>query len=105
MVKIIGNYRWFDGAKFDHSYYQQEHMRLTSELLLPLGLQRLESDKTLSGAPLKAGQVVASSTAYFETLAAAQAALAQTGAQLVADVPNYTNIRPELHICEVVAHR
>lgn len=104
MVKIIGNYRWFDGAKFDHSYYQKEHMRLTRELLLPLGLQRLESDQTLSGTPLKTGQVVASSNAYFESLPAAQAALAQTGAQLVADVSNYTNIRPELHICEVAVY-
>ena len=104
MVKIIGKYRWFDGAKFDHSYYQKEHMRLTRELLLPLGLQRLESDKTLSGTPLKTGQVVASSNAYFESLPAAQAALAQTGAQLVSDVSNYTNIRPELHICEVAVY-
>lgn len=101
MVKIIGNYRWFDGANFDHAYYQREHMRITRELLLPLGLQRLESDQTLSGTPLKTGQVVASSNAYFETLAAAQAAMTQTGAQLMADVPNYTNIRPELHISEV----
>ena len=81
MVKIIGNYRWFDGASFDHRYYQQEHMRLTRELLQPLGLQRLESDHTLSATPLKAGQVVASSNAYFESLPAAQAALAQTVAQ------------------------
>lgn len=101
MVKITGNYRWFDGASFDHSYYQREHMRITRELLLPLGLQRLESDHTLSATPLKAGQVVASSNAYFASLAEAQAALAKTGAQLVADVPNYTNIKPELHISEV----
>lgn len=101
MVKIIGNYRWFDGATFNHAYYQQEHMQLTRQLLTPLGLQRLESDKTLSGTPLKAGQVVASSNAYFDSLPAAQAALAQTGATLIADVANYTNIRPELHISEV----
>lgn len=101
MVKITGNYRWLDGANFDHVYYKSEHMRLTRELLLPLGLQHLECDQTLSAGPLKVGHIVATSNAYFESLSAAQAALAQAGAPLLADVANYTNLKPELHLCEV----
>ena len=50
MVKVCGTYRWKDGARFDPVYYRTEHMRITRELLLPLGLQRLESDETLSAA-------------------------------------------------------
>jgi uncharacterized protein (TIGR02118 family) len=104
MVKISGNYRWFEGAHFDHAYYQTEHMRLTRELLRPLGLLRLESDRTLSAQPPAAGQIIATSHACFATLAAAQAALQQAGAALLADLPNYTSIRPELHLSEVGSH-
>lgn len=104
MVKISGNYRWFEGARFDHAYYRAEHMRLTRELLRPLGLQRLESDSTLSAHPPAPGQIIATSNACFATLAAAQAALQQAGAALLADLPNYTNIRPDLHLSEVDSH-
>ena len=104
MVKITGNYRWVEGAHFDHSYYQTQHMQLTSALLQPLGLCRLESDQTLWPATPKAGQVVASSNAYFDSLSAAQTALAQAGPALMADVVRYTSLRPELHVCEVQQH-
>lgn len=104
MVKVTGNYRWFNGAKFDHEYYKTEHMRLTRELLLPLGLQRLESDQTLSAEPSSPGQVIATSNAYFVSLPAAHAALAKAGAALLSDVQRYTNIQPELHVCAVTSH-
>jgi uncharacterized protein (TIGR02118 family) len=104
MVKITGNYRWQEGAHFDHAYYQQEHMQLTAKLLQPLGLRRLVSEKTVLSTGPKVGQIVASSNAYFDSLSAAQAALAMAGAALLADVPRYTSLRPELHLCEVTEH-
>lgn len=101
MVKVCGNYRWFEGARFDHAYYKSEHMRLTRELLRPLGLQRLESDETLSSQPPRPGVVVATSNAYFLSVSAAQTALNAAGAKLLADVLNYTDINPEIHVCAV----
>jgi hypothetical protein len=35
MIRVIGFYRWSDGANFDHEYYNGEHMRLTKEALTP----------------------------------------------------------------------
>lgn len=101
MVKVCGNYRWKDGARFDQVYYRTEHMRITRELLLPLGLQRLESDETLSAGEPRPGTIVATSNAYFLSLSAAQAALTLAGAKLLVDVPNYTDIYPEIHLCAV----
>ena len=101
MVKVCGTYRWKDGARFDPVYYRTEHMRITRELLLPLGLQRLESDETQSAGEPKPGAIVASSNAYFLSLAAAQAALNLAGAKLLVDVPNFTDINPEIHVCAV----
>jgi hypothetical protein len=75
LAKVTGTYRWREGARFDHAYYESAHARLTTQLLAPLGLVRFE-----------------------------QQALAQVGAELAADLPNYTNIRPSLHVSEVLAH-
>lgn len=104
IAKVTGIYRWTDGAHFDHEYYGDVHARLTTELLAPLGLLRFESDRTISAGAPQAGAVVATSNAYFGSLALAQVALAQAGSALAADLPNYTNIRPALHLSEVLVH-
>lgn len=102
--KVTVNYRWCEGAHFDHAYYGTRHMEIATELLRELNVLRLESNRTVLGHEPRPGTVVASSTVYFPSVAAAQAAVAQAGAALLADVPSYSNIRPELHISEVVVH-
>lgn len=104
LAKITGLYRWSEGAHFDHSYYGAEHARLSTELLQPLGLLRFESEQALQATPPTPGTVVATSNAYFPSLKQAQAALAQAGAALAADIPRYTNIRPTLHLGEVLVY-
>lgn len=104
LAKVTGIYRWTDGARFDHDYYGSAHARLTTELLAPLGLLRFESDRTVGAGAPQPGAVVATSNAYFASVAEARAALAQAGAALAADLPRYTNIRPALHVSEVLVH-
>lgn len=104
LAKVTGIYRWSEGAHFDHDYYGSTHAKLTTDLLGPLGLRRFESDRTVGASGARPGAVVAISNAYFATLGEAQAALAKVGAALAADLPNYTNIRPVLHISEVLVH-
>lgn len=50
------------------------------------------------------GEVIAASNAYFPSIEVAQAALAVTGATLMADVLNYTNLTPELRLSIVTTH-
>jgi uncharacterized protein (TIGR02118 family) len=104
MIRVIGLYRWALDAQFDHDYYNSEHMRLTKQLLAPHGLIRLESDRYLSSKPPIVGEVVAASNAYFATVEAAQAALAAAGSSLMADVPKYTNLKPEIRVTMVTEH-
>lgn len=104
LAKVTGIYRWADGAHFDHDYYGSAHARLTTELLAPLGLLRFESDRTVLSGPPQSGVVIATSNAYFASVNEARAALARAGAALAADLPQYTNIRPALHISEVLVH-
>lgn len=104
MVRIIGNYRWFDGAHFDHTKYRDAHLPLTARLLQPFGLRRLESDQSLTDPAPRPGQIVASSVAYFDTAQDARSALLGAGKELMADVANYTDISPELHMAAITQH-
>jgi uncharacterized protein (TIGR02118 family) len=104
LAKVTGTYRWREDARFDHEYYESAHARLTTQLLAPLGLLRFECDRTVSSGPWRPGVIVATSNAYFESVALAQQALAKVGGELAADLPNYTNIQPSLHVSEVLAH-
>lgn len=104
MIRVIGFYRWVEGANFNHKYYNAEHMRLTQEVLAPHGLLRLESDHYISTRPPLAGEIIAASNAYFPSIEIAQAAMATVGAALIADVPNYTNLKPEVRLCVVTTH-
>ena len=104
LAKVTGTYRWREDAQFDHEYYESAHARLTIELLSPLGLVRFECDRTVGSGSWQPGTVVATSNAYFPSVADAHEALARVGAKLAADLPNYTNIRPTLHVSEVLAH-
>lgn len=101
IAKITGIYRWVQGAHFDHEYYEGKHASLTWQLLRPLGLLRFECDRVAISEERVPGAIIATSNAYFLTLAAAQAAAAAAGRQLAADIPAYTSIRPELHFSEV----
>ncbi|MDZ7865953.1 EthD family reductase [Acidovorax sp.] len=104
MYRITSHYRWSHGARFDAVYYQTEHMRITLQATGPLGLVRLESDLVHRVAPLQAGDLVASTHACFATLSQAQAALAEAGPCLRADLSRYTNIKPELFFVLVSHH-
>ena len=104
MVRVIGFYKWRDGASFDHEYYNKEHMEFTKEKLLPYGLLHLESDQYLSVTPPQPGDVIAASNAYFESPEKAQAAIVAVGNDLMSDVPNYTNLSPELKMSLVTKH-
>jgi uncharacterized protein (TIGR02118 family) len=101
VAKITGNYRWVQGAHFNHEYYEGKHASLTWQLLRPLGLLRFECDRVLLSGEAVPGAIIATSSAYFSSLAAAQAAAAAAGRQLATDIPAYTSIRPELHLSEV----
>lgn len=104
MIRVVGFYRWSEGAKFDHEYYKSEHMKLTRDALIPKGLVRLESDRYLTAEPPEVGTIIAASHAYFPSIDIARSAMAAVAGTLMADVPKYTNIKPELYFVAVTSH-
>jgi uncharacterized protein (TIGR02118 family) len=68
-----------------------------------LGLLRWEVDKGLAGgAPGAPAPFACIGHLYFNTVDAFQAAMKAHGKELVADVPNFTNIQPQFQISEVI---
>ena len=102
MIRVMGLYRWAEGAHFDASRYASEHAELSRRLLTPLGLQRLELARFLSAGAARPGDLIAATFADFVDLASAQAALAQAGPELAAHVESYSSLRPQINLCELL---
>ncbi len=104
MIRISVMYPSGEGKKFDHTYYARKHMALVQERLGKLGLLRLEVDKGLSGgAPGAPAPFACMGHLYFNTVDEFQRAMKAHGKELMADVPNFTDITPQIQISEIVA--
>jgi uncharacterized protein (TIGR02118 family) len=98
MIRVSAVYPNAAGSRFDADYYQHRHEPFAIELLGPLGLQGLRT--TLGEAALDGGgpPYWAISELHFASRAIFDAAIAQCGEALFADIPNYTNVAPVLQI-------
>lgn len=104
MIRVSVMYPSGAGKKFDHDYYARTHMALVHARLDSLGLRRTEVDKGLGGgAPGAPAPYAAVGHVYFDSLGAFQAAMAAHGKELFADVPNFTDIAPQVQISEIIA--
>jgi uncharacterized protein (TIGR02118 family) len=102
MFKVSVLYPNKADANFDHAYYRDRHMPMVAGKL-GAALKRYTVDKGLGGgAPGSPPAFVASCSLFLDSLEAFQACMAQHGATIMADVPNYTNIAPQIEITEVV---
>jgi uncharacterized protein (TIGR02118 family) len=83
-----------DDATFDHDYYRETHIPLACRTW---GLDGAEIDKGTTG------PYVAAVHFRFESMEAMTAALSAGGTgDVLADIPNYTNITPVQQISEIV---
>jgi len=104
MIRVSVHYPSKPGVKFDHAYYAQKHMPLVRQRLGSLGLVRAEIDRGLAGgAPGSAAPFACIGYLYFNSLEEFQKAMKAHGAELMGDVPNFTTVRPEVQISEVVS--
>ena len=104
MIRMSVLYPAGEGKKFDLDYYAKKHMPLVRERWGGMGLVRYEVDKGLGGgAPGSPAPFVAAGHVYFNSLGELQKAAAAHGKELFADVPNFTNITPQVQISEIVS--
>ena len=105
MIKVNVMYPYTEGARFDHAYYRDRHM--------PMVKSRLGSacayytvEKGLTGrAPSSPPAFVAMCAFICGSVEGYEAAMQLHGAEILADLPNYTNIVPVLQFSELVVER
>ena len=102
MIRVAVLYPNSEGSTFDVEYYKQSHMKLVWQKLGHLGLLRCEVDAGVESGDGELPPYAAIGYMYFESLARFESAFAEGGDELIADIPNYTNIEPVLQTSEHV---
>lgn len=85
-------------AKFDFDYYLQKHIPMVSSLL-QTNIEVRKGVASRAGSP---AQFVCIATIWVASMPQFQAAMAQHGAQIMGDIPNYTNIEPVVQLDDVL---
>lgn len=103
MIRVAILYPRRDDSWFDWDYFIQKHIPLVNGLLQPLGLVRGEADEGLGTAvPGQPSPFLAIGYLYFQTLEDLQNALGQHSPRIMADMPHYTNIEPQIQISRIL---
>jgi uncharacterized protein (TIGR02118 family) len=86
------------GKKFDFDYYINRHMVMVRQKLAPFGLIRCEVDKAtdVTSPFLAVGHL------YFNSLEDFQSGFFAHVDEFTMDMPNYTDIPPQMQISEIV---
>jgi uncharacterized protein (TIGR02118 family) len=105
MIKVSVMYPYTVGARFDHAYYRERHM--------PMAKARLGSacayytvEKGVAGrAPGSPPAYVAMCAFICDSAEDYKAAMREHGAEILGDLPNYTDIAPVVQFSDVVVER
>jgi uncharacterized protein (TIGR02118 family) len=102
MIKVSVMYPNKPGARFDHAYYRDKHMPLVKERMGDR-CKFYTVDKGLSGdKPGSAPTYIGMCHIYCDSVEAFQAGFGPHVREIMADIPNYTDVAPVVQISEVV---
>lgn len=102
MIKVSVMYANGEGKTFDLDYYTSKHIPLVASLLGD-AVKGATVEKGLGGAePGSIATYAAMGNLYFSTMEEFGASFGPNAAEIMADLPNFTNIEPVIQISEVV---
>ena len=91
-----------EGSRFDHDYYRDKHLPLVKDRMGE-HLHHYTIDRGLSGGqPGTAPTYVGMCHLYCASLEEFQAGFGPYSAEILGDIPNYTDLAPVMQISEVV---
>jgi uncharacterized protein (TIGR02118 family) len=103
MIKLTVLYPNTENSHFDMDYYLQKHTPLVKQRLTPLGLVKIELSAGVAGmAPGATASYAMIGNLCFNSMEDLQNSLATHGAELTADIANFTNIQAEMLITQAV---
>ena len=101
MIKVSVFYPNASDVKFDMAYYLDRHMPMVAELMGG-ALKGMNVEQGLAGGqPGVAAPYVALGHLLFDSVDSFQSAFDQHSAQILGDIPNYTNVQPTVQISQV----
>jgi uncharacterized protein (TIGR02118 family) len=102
MIKVSVMYPHTPGARFDHAYYANQHMPLLKARMGAACLSYTIDKGLAGGMPGSDPVYVGMCHVLCESVEAFQKAFGPHAKDIMADVKNYTDIRPVMQISEVV---
>jgi uncharacterized protein (TIGR02118 family) len=101
MIKVSVFYPTQNGSKFDMDYYCKSHIPMVQQKL-GAACKGVAIEHGLSGAtPGSRPAFVAMGHLYFDTTEAFETAFGPHAQEIMADIPNYTDIQPTIQVSEV----
>jgi uncharacterized protein (TIGR02118 family) len=101
MIKVSVFYPNEEGKKFDMEYYCSKHMPMVQEKCGPACKSMAVEQGLGGGEPGSRATYIAMGHLYFDSVEAFQNAFGPHAKEIMADIPNYTDIRPSIQISEV----
>ncbi|MBS1831574.1 MAG: EthD family reductase [Acidobacteria bacterium] len=90
-------------TRFDFDYYLTKHTPLLEQLWKPLGLVSVSISRGVSGLlPGTQPSYTVATVLTFESPEALSKAVSNGGAQILADIPNFTDVQPDVQVCDVL---
>ena len=91
-------------TRFDYDYYINKHTTMVKDLWTSHGLVSVEISKGIAGLiPGSKPAFVTITNLVFTSVEALQGALAASGAQVMGDIPNFTDVQPEVQLNEILS--
>ena len=102
MIKVSVMYPNTPGARFDHTYYRDKHMPLV-KARMGASCRFYTVDKGLAGGnPGDPPTYVGMCHLYCDSVESFQMGFGPHEKEIIADIPNYTDLMPIVQISEVV---
>jgi len=102
MIKVSVMYPHSAGARFDHAYYRDKHMPMLKSRMGD-ACKSYTIDKGLAGgSPNSPPVYVGMCHIFCDSVEAFQAGFGPHMKEIMADVANYTDLKPVMQISEVV---
>ncbi len=102
MIKVSVLYPNQEGKTFDMDYYCNKHIPMVAELLGSAVKGASVEEGLGGGAPGDPATYIAMGNLYFDSMDSFQNSFGPNAAQIMGDIPNYTNIEPIIQISKVV---
>jgi uncharacterized protein (TIGR02118 family) len=101
MIKVSVLYPNTEGSKFDIDYYCKKHIPMVQQKV-GAALKSVDVEQGISGgAPGSRPLYAALCHLYFESVPAFQEAFGPHSKEIMADIPNYTDVQAVIQISEV----